>query len=148
MTNVEGAPDTTVTVTWLRELIFDGELDGHHVILDAGKSDDSRGPSPTRFLLAGLAGCTAMDVIGVLRKQRQKVDDLQVRVDGYRVEDHPRRFHTMRITSTVRGTDLDRAAVERAVNLSQDKYCSVAATLRESAAIDMQIELEESEPGS
>jgi len=138
---------TTSTVTWLRDMTFDAEVNGHHFIIDSQPPGGTgRGPSPVTVLIASVAACTAMDVISTLRKQRQQVTDLVVRAEGFRVDDHPRRFERVVVTYEVTGVDLDPHAVERAVHLSDQKYCSVAATLREAAEIETVIEIHDASP--
>jgi putative redox protein len=104
------------------------------------------GPSPLKMMLASLAGCTALDVVSILRKGRQDVTGMTIRVSGDRVPEHPRRYERVVVGFEVWGNGLDRAAVERAVRLSQEKYCSVAATLREPTVVDATVWVGEAEP--
>jgi putative redox protein len=130
------------SVTWLRDLTFDAEMDGHHVVLDASPGfGDDRGPTPMSMLLVALAGCTAMDAISILKKSRQPVTDFVVRAEGEQVEDHPRRFSRITLWYEVHGEGVDRGAVERAVSLSQERYCSVLAMLEKAAEIESRIEV-------
>lgn len=142
-----------VSVTWLRDLTFAAEMGPHHLLIDnAREGRKPRGPGPMDLLLTALAGCTAIDVVSILEKQRQAVTDLVIHVEGERAADHPRRFVRVTVTYEVHGAGLSLAAVERAVALSEDKYCSVAATLREPTEIVSRIVLvdetaEDAEPG-
>jgi putative redox protein len=86
-------------------------------------------PSPLETLIAALGGCGAMDVIGVLRKKRQRVTGYEVMVSGERREDHPRAFTRIEIVHKLRGHAIDPAAVAEAIRLSDTKYCSVHASL-------------------
>jgi putative redox protein len=88
-----------------------------------------------QLLLISLAGCTAMDVIGILEKKRQRVTGFEVNVVGDRVPDPPQRFENIEMEFVVRGHQIDAVAVERAIELSENKYCSVSANLRPSARI-------------
>lgn len=122
----------SVSVSWIGDMTFDAVMGGHHVILDVpAPAGHDRGPSPTLLLLAGVAGCTAIDVVSILKKARQPLEHLTVRAEGVRVEGHPRRFERITVTYEVTGPGLDPKAVQRAVDLSEEKYCSVAATVRE-----------------
>jgi putative redox protein len=122
----------TATITWLGGMTFDAESRGHHLMTDtSGGEGNDRGPTPTELVLMGLAGCTAMDVVSILKKKRQPVTGVVVRADGEEAGDYPHRFTRITVTYEVSGEGVDRAAVERAVALSEEKYCSVAATLRE-----------------
>ncbi len=86
---------------------------------------------PTELLLLALGSCTGMDVASVLRKKRQHITDLRVNVSGDKAEEHPKRFTAIDLEFVVRGKGVEQAAVERAVELSLEKYCSVKATLDE-----------------
>lgn len=118
--------DKVVTVTHLAGSTFDAEMAGHHVMFGT----DGRGPGPMDMALAALAGCTAIDVASILRKSRQPFTGLVVRAEGERAPDHPRRYTRVTLTYEVFGAGVDRAAVERAVALSDERYCSVSATFR------------------
>lgn len=114
-------------------LRFVGTADsGHAVVMDgaprAGGADSAARPS--ELLLLGLAGCTAMDVISILRKKRQPVEGLEVTVSGETTGGHPATFRNLSVRYTVRGLGVDPGAVRRAIELSETKYCSVGATLR------------------
>ena len=92
------------------------------------------GARPMELLLAGLGGCSAIDVVGILAKQRQRVEDIAVTVEGERPPGEPSVFSRIHVHFTVRGA-LDPAAVARAVALSMDKYCSAARVLEQSAVL-------------
>jgi putative redox protein len=100
---------------------------GHTIVLDDGQSD--QGPRPSELVGAALAGCTAMDVISILRKKRQQVTGYEVRVTGVQGEDHPHAFSRFDVLHVVEGEDLDPEAVRRAIELSATKYCAVGSTL-------------------
>ena len=104
---------------------------------------DNDGFRPMELLAIGLAGCTAMDVISILNKKKQDVHDFEVRVHADRAEEHPRVFTHLTIEYIVSGKDLDRAAVERAVELSETKYCSAQAMFNKIVPIDRVITLHE-----
>lgn len=94
-----------------------------------------RGASPMELLLISLAGCTAMDVLSILRKKRQNVTSFQIRVHGDRAISHPRVFTDFELEYIVRGVGIDPAAVERSIQLSVENYCSVHAMLEKAARI-------------
>jgi putative redox protein len=105
---------------------------GHHLLLDdaAGAS----GAKPIELVAVGLAGCTAFDVITILRqKYHQHVSGYEVRVEADQAERPPQVFTTARIHHTITGYDVDPAAVEEAIRLSEEKYCSVGATVKQTA---------------
>jgi putative redox protein len=132
--------EKTATVTWLTRMTFDARMGAHHVTIDVGPEEgDDRGPSPMDLALAALAACTAMDIVSILRKARQPLDGLVVHAEGHRAADRPRRYTRIVLTYEVHGEGLSRAAVERAVNLSEERYCSVSATFKEPTAIETRI---------
>lgn len=115
------------------ELIHEGELRfGALSSRGAQITLDSAGEyfSPMQLLLAALGGCTGMDVVSILKKMRQDVTGYRVEVDGERAQDHPRVWTEITIRHLVEGNNIQREMVERAVNLSEEKYCSVSAMLK------------------
>ena len=100
---------------------------GHTIVMDNAEGDT--GARPAELIGAALAGCTAMDVISILRKKRQPVDAYEVRVSGEQMDEHPHAFTRFDVVHVVDGTDLDPEAVRRAIELSATRYCSVGSTL-------------------
>lgn len=92
----------------------------------------SQGPTPMEALLAAAAACSGIDVVDILRKKRQKVSDYRIEIEAERTDEgvYPRPFKRIVLRHVVSGENLDPAAVEQAVRLSDEKYCSVVATLR------------------
>ena len=112
----------------------------HHLLLD--DSAGGTGPKPIELVAAGLAGCTAFDVITILRqKYHQRVTGYEVRVEADQAERPPQVFTSIRIHHVVRGFDIDSAAIEQAIHLSEEKYCSVGAMLQKSAAFHTTFEI-------
>lgn len=107
---------------------------GHSITLDTDHERNSA-PTPMELLLVALGSCTAVDVISILRKKRQMVTDYRVEVRGERREEHPRSFKRMEVHHIVTGRNVSEQSVAQAIELSEQKYCSVAATLRPTAAI-------------
>jgi putative redox protein len=129
-------------VVWNQNMSFSGSSDsGFSLNLDSAIEHGGGGDGfrPLELLLVGLAGCTAMDVISILQKKRQNVTGFEVRVHAERAVDHPRVFTSIMIEYLISGTDIDRAAVERAVELSETKYCSAQAMLVKAVPIEHQI---------
>jgi len=111
---------------------FDAEAgSGHHVTLDAAEhgGGQNEGFRPMELLLVGLAGCTGMDVISILRKKRQQVTGYAVRVVGVRAEDHPMVFVEINVVHIVTGHHIQPEAVARAIQLSEERYCGAGAML-------------------
>ena len=128
--------------TWKNDMTFIGSTnDRFNVRMDAGESvgGNDSGFRPTDLLAIGLAGCTGMDVISILRKKRQDITGFEVIVNVRKAEEHPRVFTNIEIEYVVSGNQLDPAAVERAVELSETRYCPSIAMLRKAAEITHKI---------
>ncbi len=126
------------SVIWDHGLSFAGTADsGFTVPLDADRTvgGEHDGFRPMELIAIGLAGCTAMDVISILQKKRQQVTGFEVHVYAEQATEHPRMFTTIRIEYLVRGCRIDPAAVERAIELSETKYCPGQAMLAKAATI-------------
>lgn len=129
---------------------FEGEAgSGFRLMMDsdADHGGADAGFRPMELLLVGLAGCTAMDVISILRKKREDVTGYQVRVSGVRAEDHPQVFIDVTVTHIVTGRHVRPESVARAVELSETKYCGASATLSKTARVTHTYEIREAEGG-
>lgn len=120
-------PPMTAALTWTGDLRFAATAGSVSLTVD-GKGAD--GPSPMQALALGLAGCMAIDVVDILQKGRHPLTGLEAALSGTRDEEPPRRFVSITLHYTVRG-EVPAAAVERAIQLSRDKYCSVWHSLRQ-----------------
>ncbi len=107
---------------------------GVSVAIDT-KGDRHSAPSPMEMLLMAVAACTAVDVISILEKKRQVVTNYKVEIEGERAEDHPRKFVRFNVNHIVHGRSVSEKALADAIKLSDEKYCSVAATVRPTAEI-------------
>ena len=117
---------------------------GHAQAIDS-KGDRKAAPTPMEMLLVAVGACTAVDVVSILEKKRQTVTDYRVEVSGDRREEHPRAYTKIRVHHIVYGHNVSEQAVARAVELSDTKYCSVAATVRPTAEIETSYEIIEVE---
>ncbi len=106
-----------------------------------GKLDDIPGVSPMEIILVGLAGCTGVDIVDILAKQHQPMTALKVLVRGKKAEEFPKVYKEIEVTYQIWGEGIDPKAVERAIQLSEEKYCSVSAMLRSSAQIRSSYEI-------
>jgi len=122
-----------ISITWKDGLSFEAESDGHKLILDASEAGGGKnlGFRPKPLMLIALAGCTGMDVVSILSKMRVKIDHFNVKVEGTEAEEHPKRYVRMHITYEFWGKDLPHDKLEKAINLSQEKYCSVLAVYKQ-----------------
>ena len=125
------------------ELFHAHSESGHALALDAS-NDHPDGPSPVEAVLMALCACTSVDVVSILEKKRQPIAGLTVTAHAERRAEHPRSFATIRLVYRLRGA-LSRKAVEDAVALSKNKYCSVSAMLSGNATITAEIELPDGE---
>lgn len=133
-------------IKWVEGRTFVAESgSGHGLVIDGPAEHGGRnlGPSPMELVLLGTGGCTAFDVLDILRKGRQDVTDCQVELSSERAPEPPRVFTRITMRFIVTGRGLSRAAVERAVELSAEKYCSASIMLAKTAEIVREIELRE-----
>ena len=137
------------SVVWKDGMTFEGRTEtGFQVTTAAPLADAAApaGPLPMDLVLIALGSCTGMDVAGILRKMRQPFTGLEVEVVGDRRTEHPKSFESIEIRYTVRGRGLDPGQVERAVQLSQERYCSVSAMLRPAVRLTYTWSIEEDAP--
>jgi putative redox protein len=136
------------TVQWKENMIFLGMPDsGFPVQMDADSSfgGTNQGVRPMEMVALGLAGCTGMDVISILRKKRQQVTQFEVRVNAPRSAEHPKVFTGALITYIVTGTNVDEMAVVRSIELSMTKYCPVQVMLSQAFPMEAHYEIYEDE---
>jgi putative redox protein len=120
------------TLKWNGRMNFTATADsGHNITLDSDASvgGEDQGPRPMELILEGLVGCTAMDVISIMRKKRQNVTGFEVTAHAERAEEHPKVFTSVAIKYTFWGKDIDPKAVERSIELSEKRYCPAQAML-------------------
>ena len=134
-----------VSVNWTERMAFEATANDHKFMLDAKEEvgGEDKGPRPKPLMLLSLAGCTAMDVVSILRKMRVEPDDFNVEVQADQTDEHPKHYNKIRITYKFKGKDLPKDKLEKAVNLSQDRYCGVTAMLSKAAEIDYEIIVED-----
>jgi putative redox protein len=128
-------------------MTFSGNAGDFSVKMDAGPAagGDDSGFRPMQLLLVSLGGCTGMDVLSILRKKRQDVTGFEVHLDARQADDHPRVFTHINIKYTIRGRGIRSGAVERAIELSETKYCPAQAMLAKSVSIEHTYEILEEE---
>lgn len=120
---------------------FQTELDGHPINIDMSveKGGTDLGPRPKALMLISLAGCTGLDVVMILNKMRVKYSDLKIAVDGELTDTDPKIYHKVRMTYSIKVDETDKPHVQKAIDLSQDKYCGVSAMFRAFASIETEI---------
>jgi putative redox protein len=132
------------SVTLKDGMHFRGALQGFDIPLDAAEQFGGKnlGPQPKGLMLTSLVGCTAMDVISMLRKMKSEPDEFSVEAETEVTDEHPKVFTSIMITYRLKGENLDREKIEKAVKLSQEKYCGVSAMLQKAAPVEYQIVIE------
>jgi putative redox protein len=133
----------TIGTKWMGNMKFDAHVSGHHLTIDAlplvGGEDS--GPRPKELMLVALAGCTGMDVISILKKMRVEVEDFHVDVEAEVTEEHPKHYTSMHIIYSFKGTNLEKEKLEKAIELSQEKYCGVSEVYRKAMPITHEIKI-------
>lgn len=129
------------TVKWTKGMSFEADLDGHKIMIDADPSvgGENKGPKPKPLMLVALAGCTGMDVVSMLTKMRVELEEFSIDVEANLTAEHPKYFDAFTIVYTFKGKNLPMAKLEKAVNLSQERYCGVSDMYRHFAKIDHKI---------
>lgn len=127
--------ENKATIHYAGDELFIGiSPSGHALVMDTNH-DRASAATPVELLLIALGSCTAVDVVSILTKKREKLTDYRVEVTGTRRDDHPRSFTKMEVRHILSGHNLSAKAIEQAIELSEEKYCSVAATFRPTVEI-------------
>ena len=132
-----------INVDWQGDLEFKNQLpSGHDLTVDAAEKSGgkNKGPRPMELLLSGLAGCTGIDVVLILNKMKTELEDFNMELEAERAEETPKRFTKIHITYKFKGKKLDDRKVERAINLSEEKYCSASNSLNAEITSSYEIE--------
>ena len=132
------------TVKWTDGMAFEGHQDGYVIGLDADAEfgGQGKGPKPKTLMLTALGGCTAMDVVSILKKMQVHLDGFEVQVSTELTDEHPKVFKAVHLRYVFRGKDLPMEKLQRAVSLSQEKYCGVSAMLIKACPITHEIVIE------
>jgi len=135
-----------VEVKWIDGMRFVAIPEsGHAVIMDSSKDKGGldSGPRPMELLLISLAGCTGMDVIYILKKMRVQVQGFELKIDAERRREHPRYYSKVHVKYVFYGKDIPEDKVREAIELSQQKYCSVSATMKAVGEVTYSFEIKE-----
>lgn len=134
-----------VNLGWTDKVAFEGDMDGHKIVIDAtvenGGSD--LGYRPKKLMLTALAGCTGIDVIMILNKMKVVPEAFNVIVEADVTEEHPKHYTSMKVIYQFKGKDLPIDKLERAVQLSEEKYCGVTAAYKKAMNIESEIRIVE-----
>ncbi len=128
---------------WKENMAFEASVGDFKIMLDADPSvgGKDKGPRPKPLTLVSLAGCTGMDVISILKKMRVEPSFFNISVEGELTEEHPKYYHRIHIIYEFKGEDLPKDKLEKAVNLSQDRYCGVSELLRKGSELTYEIKI-------
>jgi len=134
-----------VDLCWKQNLAFETEMDGHPLIVDASAAvgGDDLGPRPKKLMLTALAGCTGIDVISILKKMKIEPESFHVIVEGDLSEDYPQKYEKMKVIYQFKGKNLPLGKLEKAIKLSEEKYCGVSAVYRQAIGMSHEIRIEE-----
>ena len=130
-----------VELTWTEDMSFESIVNGHKITIDADEAvgGKDRGPRPKPMMLLSLGGCTGMDVVSILKKMRVDLKGFNVDVEATMTDVHPKYYDHFTITYTFKGKNLPMDKLEKAINLSQERYCGVSEMLRKSSTIEHKI---------
>jgi len=134
------------TIKWVGEVGFEGSADSGHTVMMDGPPDHggkNRGSRPMELVLIGMGGCTAFDVVHILKKGRQEITDCVAQVEAERADTDPKVFTRIHIHFVVTGRKLDPKRVDNAIRLSAEKYCSASIMLGKTARITHDFEIVE-----
>jgi putative redox protein len=128
----------SVSMNWLDNMAFETTLNGHKIVIDASEDNggENLGPRPKALMLVALGGCTGMDVVSILKKMRVEYKSLEIVVEGDTAEEHPKKFLQMKVNYNFTGKDLPLDKIQKAVDLSRERYCGVYASYKDSFTID------------
>mgnify|MGYP001576599431 CR=1 FL=1 len=134
-----------INLSWKKGMAFETELYGHKLTIDTDESNGGHdlGPRPKALMLVALAGCTGMDIASMMAKMRVELVDLNIKVEGEVTEEHPKQFTSMHITYEFWGKELPMDKLEKAVSLSDERYCGVSATLKKGIPVTHSIVVHE-----
>jgi putative redox protein len=137
------AKKETVSTRWLNNMAFESEISGHKINIDADPAvgGENLGPKPKLFMLSALGGCTAMDVISILKKMRVEIEKFNVIAEGDLTEESPKHFYKMHIIYEFTGKNLPMDKLQKAVSLSEEKYCGVRAVYKKAMELTSEIKV-------
>ncbi len=138
---------TIVSTKWTGNMRFDALVTGHHILMDVDKESggDDAGPRPKAMLLASLMGCSGMDIVSILKKMKVENYSFEMKAVGDTADDHPKVYTRIDLEFHFTGDSLPAEKIQKAVNLSTEKYCGVNAMLKKTAAIGVKIFINEQE---
>ena len=134
-----------VDLAWTDKVAFETDMDGHKVVIDATEESGGSdlGPRPKKLMLTALAGCTGVDVIMILKKMKVEPEAFHVIVEAEVTDEHPKHYSKMKVIYQFKGKDLPKEKLEKAVKLSEEKYCGVTAVYKKAMEMESEIRIVE-----
>ncbi len=131
--------ENKIKIQWQEKMLFNAESLGGNLKIDAPDEGEGQGLRPKALMLTSLAGCTGMDIISLLKKMRAEVDDLEIDVTANLTDEHPKFYNKVHIEYRFYGETFKKDKIEKAINLSVEKYCGVMEMFRQFATISTEI---------
>lgn len=133
----------SVNINWIDNMSFETELNGHKLVIDASADHggNDKGPRPKAFMLLALAGCTGMDVVSILKKMKVEYERVSIEVEADMTEEHPMHYTKMHVIYKIWGKDLPLDKIQKAVNLSDERYCGVSAVYKKAMQLTHEIQV-------
>ncbi len=134
----------SVSMKWLSDMAFEANLNDHKILIDASEDHGGKnlGPRPKGLMLVALGGCTGMDVVSILKKMRVDYKSLEIVVEGDTAEEHPKKFLNMKVIYNFTGKDLPLDKIQKAVDMSREKYCGVYASYKDAMQVEYIINIQ------
>ncbi|MBN2879413.1 MAG: OsmC family protein [Clostridia bacterium] len=134
---------SSFSTKWVSDMAFETEISGHKILMDASEDvgGHDQGPRPKPLIIAALTGCTGMDVVSILKKMRVEIESFNMSVETEMTEEHPKTYSKIHMVYEFTGKDLDPAKIEKAVSLSQDRYCGVSELLKKGLELTYEIKI-------
>lgn len=133
----------STNLQWSGGMSFEADVDGYKVAIDADPEfgGKNKGPKPKLLMMVALAGCTGMDIVSLLDKMRVNYESLNIKVEGDLTEEHPKHFTKMKVIYELKGENIDVKKVQKAVDLSKEKYCGVSYSYRDVMDLEFDIRI-------
>lgn len=134
---------TSLNVDYNGGMSFESNVGGHKIVIDANEAvgGSNKGPTPKPLMLLSLAGCTGMDVVSILKKMKVQFDNFSIEVEAELTEEHPKHYSSMNVVYKFWGDNLPLEKIEKAVNLSDEKYCGVSAVYKMAIPVTHEIRI-------
>jgi putative redox protein len=132
-----------VSMAWQGNMEFEANVEGHRIILDIEEENGgkNKGPKPKPLMMVALGGCTGIDVVSILRKMKVEVESFNILIEADMTETHPKVYEKMHVVYEFRGKNLPKDKIERAVELSREKYCGVSAMYKKAFDLSYEIKI-------